>query len=65
MKQSLEETIEQPIQKSIQDRIRQASSITIESALRNKVNLNVLWYDVHGIEQNQKYSISAGSVIEF
>ena len=65
MKQSLEETIEQPIQKPIQDRIRQASSITIESVLRNKVNLNVSWYDVHGEQQNQKYIISAGSVIEF
>ncbi len=55
-----------PIQeKPIQDRLRQASCITIESALRNKVSLNISWYDVHGEEQNQKYTISAGSVIEF
>jgi hypothetical protein len=27
--------------------------------------LNVEWYDVHGEQQNQKYSISAGSIIEF
>ncbi len=52
-------------EKPIQDRLRQASCITVESALRNKVNLNVSWYDVHGKEQNQKYTISAGSVIEF
>ena len=52
-------------EKPIQDRLRQASCITIESALRNKVNLNISWYDVHGEQQNQKYIISAGSVIEF
>lgn len=52
-------------EKPIQDRLRQASCITIESALRNKVNLNISWYDVHGDEQSQKYTISAGSVIEF
>lgn len=59
---SQETTIQE---KPIQDRIRQASCITIESALRNKVNLNITWYDVHGDEQSQKYTISAGSVIEF
>lgn len=52
-------------QKPIQDRLRQASCITIESALRNKVDLNISWYDIHGEEQSQKYTISAGSVIEF
>lgn len=52
-------------EKPIQDRLRHASCITVESALRNKVNLNISWYDVHGDEQNQKYTISAGSVIEF
>jgi len=52
-------------EKPIQDRIRQASSIIIESAIRNKVSLNVSWYDVHGEPQSQKYTISAGSVIEF
>ena len=65
MKQKL---FEEPVvlqEKPIQDRLRNASCITVESALRNKVNLNVSWYDVHGQEQNQKYSISAGSVIEF
>jgi hypothetical protein len=63
MEKSLKETTVQ--EKVIQDRLRQASSITIESALRNKVNLNISWYDVHGDEQSQKYTISAGSVIEF
>ncbi|NND86415.1 MAG: hypothetical protein HKM23_03610 [Nitrosopumilus sp.] len=52
-------------EKPIQDRLRQASQITVESALRNKVNLNVSWYDVHGEQQSQKYTITAGSVIEF
>jgi len=62
----MEKLSQQSIQeKPIQDRIRQASCITVESAIRNKVSLNVSWYDVHGIEQNQKYIISAGSVIEF
>ncbi|MBS1267769.1 MAG: hypothetical protein MAG458_00482 [Nitrosopumilus sp.] len=63
MKEQIEENTIQ--KKSIQDRLRHASCITIESALRNKVNLNVAWYDVHGEQQNQKYTISAGSVIEF
>lgn len=52
-------------EKPIQDRLRQASCIKVESALRNKVCLKVSWYDVHGEEQNQKYTISAGSLIEF
>jgi len=52
-------------EKPIQDRLKKASYITVESALRNKVNLNISWYDVHGEEQNQKYIISAESVIEF
>lgn len=62
----MEKTIEENTiqEKPIQDRLRQASSITIESALRNKVNLNVSWYDVHGEQKNQKFTISAGSVIE-
>ena len=61
----MEKLSQQTIQKPIQDRIQQASHITVESAIRNKVKLNVLWYDVHGEQQNQKYGISAGSVIEF
>ncbi|MCH8916286.1 MAG: hypothetical protein IIA82_10675 [Thaumarchaeota archaeon] len=62
----MEKSLQQKIQeKPIQDRIKQASCITVESALRNKVILNISWYDVHGEEQTQKYTISAGSVIEF
>jgi len=61
----MEKLLQQTIQKPIQDRLRQASHITVESALRNKVSLNVSWYDVHGEQQSQRYSISAGSVIEF
>ena len=62
MKETKEQTI---LEKPIQDRLRQASHITVESALRNKVNLNITWYDVHGEQQSQKFTISAGSVIEF
>ncbi len=62
MENTKEETI---IEKPIQDRLKQASHITVESALRNKVNLNIAWYDVHGEQKNQKFTISAGSVIEF
>ena len=63
MEKTLQET--QILEKPIQDRLRQANNITIESARRNKVDLNISWYDVHGKEQNQKYTIPAGSVIEF
>lgn len=61
----MEKTEQTIIEKPIQDRLRQASHITVESAIRNKVSLNVSWYDVHGKQQNQKYTISAGSTIEF
>ena len=45
----MEKSLQQKIQeKPIQDRIKQASCITVESALRNKVILNISWYDVHG-----------------
>jgi len=56
--------LESPI-KPIQDRLKQASHIIVESAVRNKVSLSVFWYDVHGEQQSQKYSIRAGSTIEF
>jgi len=62
MKQS--QQLESPI-KPIQGRLKQASHIIVESAVRNKVSLNVFWYDVHGEQQSQKYVISAGSTIEF
>jgi len=63
MEESLQDTKIQ--EKPIQDRLRHASCIKIESALRNKVNLNISWYDVHGKEQSQKFALSSGSVIEF
>ena len=67
MKQQIKQQIEleQPLQKPIQDRLRQASHITVESAVRNKVSLNISWYDIHGEQQSQKYTVSAGSTIEF
>jgi len=63
MEKSIEETT--VLEKPIQDRLRQASHITVESALRNKVSLNISWYDIHGEQQNQKYTIAAGTIIEF
>ena len=63
MKKSIEETT--VLEKPIQDILRQASHITVESALRNKVNLNISWYNIHGEQQNQKYTIAAGTMIEF
>lgn len=63
MEKSIEETT--ILEKPIQDRLRQASHITVESALRNKVSLNISWYDIHGEQQNQKYTIAAGTIIEF
>ncbi len=49
----------------IEDRIKMAHSIKIESAKRNKLDLKVSWCDVHGKEQSQRFSVSAGSIIEF
>ncbi len=49
----------------IEDRIKMAHSIKIESAKRNKLDLKVSWRDVHGEEQSQRFSVSAGSIIEF
>ena len=67
MEKSIDETILETavLEKPIQDRLRQASHITIESALRNKVNLNISWYNIHGEQQSQKYTIAAGTMIEF
>lgn len=64
MRKTNKEVVIENVEKPIQDRLRQASCITVESALRNKVNLNIAWYDVHGQEQNQKFTVPAGSVIE-
>lgn len=63
--QQLETVVQSPILKPIQDRLRQASHITVQSAVRNNVSLKVSWYDVHGESQSQEYTIPAGSVIEF
>ena len=66
MKQQLEQIeLDQSLQKPIQDRLRQASHITVESAVRNKTVLNISWYDIHGNSQSQKYTLPAGSTIEF
>ncbi len=65
-KSQIQETVTQsPILKPLQDRLKQASHITVQSAARNKVSLNISWYDVHGEAQSQEYTIPAGSTIEF
>ena len=48
----------------LSDRIRMAHTIEVESAMRRKVALKVSWYDVHGKNHTQHYSLSEGSTIE-
>lgn len=48
----------------LSDRIRMAHTIQIESASRRKVDLKVSWYDVHGKNHTQHYSLNEGSTIE-
>ena len=51
-------------EKPISDRIKMAHTIEIESAMRRKVALKVSWYDVHGKNHTQHYSLGEGSTIE-
>jgi len=46
------------------DRIRMAHTIEVESAMRRKVSLKISWYDVHGENHTQNYSLNEGSTIE-
>ncbi|MBA4455008.1 MAG: hypothetical protein H2B05_08770 [Nitrosopumilaceae archaeon] len=48
----------------LSDRIRMAHTIEVESATRKKVALKVSWYDVHGKNHTQNYSLNEGSTIE-
>ncbi|MDH3617423.1 MAG: hypothetical protein OES14_01810 [Nitrosopumilus sp.] len=54
---SMEET-------QLSDRIKMAHTIEVESAMRRKVALKVSWYDVHGENHTQHYSLNEGSTIE-
>ena len=49
----------------LQDRIKMAHTIEVESATRRKLGLKISWYDVHGENHTQEYSLSEGSRIEF
>ena len=49
----------------LQDRIKMAHTIEVESATRRKLGLRVSWYDVHGNNHTEKYSLEEGSRIEF
>ena len=48
----------------LRDRIRMAHTIEVESAMRRKVSLKISWYDVHGENHTQNYSLNEGSTIE-
>ena len=46
------------------DRIKMAHTIEVESAMRRKVGLKISWYDVHGENHTQNYSLNEGSTVE-
>jgi hypothetical protein len=46
------------------DRIKIAHTIEVESAMRRKVALKISWYDVHGENHTQNFSLNEGSTIE-
>jgi hypothetical protein len=46
-------------------RIKMAHTIEIKSATRKKLGLKISWYDVHGENQTQEFSLTEGSIIEF
>lgn len=48
----------------LSDRIKMAHTIEIKSATRKKLGLKISWYDVHGGNHTQEYSLSEGSKIE-
>lgn len=48
----------------LSDRIKMAHTIEVDSAIRRKLELKVSWYDVHGNNHTQKYSLTEGSKIE-
>lgn len=41
-----------------------AHTIEVESAIRRKVALKISWYDVHGENHTNLYSLNEGSMIE-
>jgi len=49
----------------LSNRIKMAHTIEVESAVRKKLTLKVSWYDVHGENHTQHYSINEGTIIEF
>ncbi|MDX1442082.1 MAG: hypothetical protein R3237_06460 [Nitrosopumilaceae archaeon] len=51
-------------EKPISDRIKMAHTIKVESAARKKVGLKISWYDVHGKNHTQSFSLGEGSTIE-
>ena len=40
-------------------------TIEVESATRRKPGLKISWYDVHGENQTQEFSLTEESIIEF
>jgi len=49
----------------LSDRIKMAHTIEIKSAIRRKLALKISWYDVHGENHTEQYSLNEGSKIEF
>lgn len=48
----------------LSERIKMAHTIEVKSAIRRKVALKVSWYDVHGENHTNLYSLNEGSTLE-
>jgi hypothetical protein len=51
-------------EEQLSERIKMAHTIEVESAVRRKVALKVSWYDIHGENHSNHYSLNEGSTIE-
>ena len=51
-------------EEQLSDKIKMAHTIEVESAMRRKVALKVSWFDVHGENHTNSYSLDEGSTIE-
>ena len=48
----------------VEDRIKTAHTLEVESAVRRRLALKISWYDIHGKNHTKTYSLKEGSVIE-
>ena len=51
-------------QTQLGDRIKMAHTIEVKSATRRKLALKISWYDVHGKNHTEQFSLDEGSKIE-